>query len=116
MIKQERKALRLIKKHFGFSEIIFLDPDKKKFLCDKIEVSYKNEDIPLIIRSLANQGYLKLSNHPTSIYFGLTYEGYNRFKFLMDSFKIAFLTKWLPGFISGVVTTVVTEWLIRSIL
>ncbi len=116
MLKQERKVLHLIKKHFGFSELIFLDSENSKLVCDKTVVSYKNGNMPLIIHSLSAQGYLKLHKHPTDIYFCLTYEGYYRFKILMDNFKISFFTKWIPGFISGVASAFAVEWLIRNCL
>ena len=116
MLKQERKILHLIKKHFGFSDLIFFDSENHQFICNDLKITYENENSPQIIKSLATQGYLEIHSHPTDFYFCLTYEGYNRFKLLMDSFKISFLTKWVPGFISGVVSAVAEEWLISNFL
>ncbi len=116
MLKQERKALRLIKKYFGFSNLIFLDSENHQFVCNNLKVAYENENTSQIIKSLEAQGYLEIHSHPTDLYFCLTYEGYNRFKLLMDSFKISFYTKWLSGFISGVATAVAAEWLISNFL
>lgn len=116
MLRQERKTLHLIKKNFGFSEMIFVDHENQYLINDGLKVSYSNDDMPYIIRALADQGYLKIHNHPTNLYFCMTYEGYNRFKLLMDGFKISFITRWIPGFISGAAAAFVAEWLVRSVL
>jgi len=116
MIKSERKTLRLIKKKFGLDKLIFLDTCNHIFISDDIKVSYRYKNMRHIIQSLSKSGYLELSNHPTDIYFSLTYEGYYRFCLLMDSLKNAFITKWIPGFISGVATAVAVEWLISNFL
>ncbi len=116
MIKCERKTLETIKKNFDLDRIIYLDTERNLFIANEIQISYKDKSMPYIIKSLANQGYLSLHNHPVDIYFSLSYEGYNRFKFQIDSFKRSFLTKWIPGFISGVVTAFVAELLIYSFL
>lgn len=112
MLRSERKTINSIKKHFGY-ELVYLDVENNLFISNEIKIPYKYKDMPYIIRSLSDQGYIMLSNHPTDIYFSLTYEGYNRFKFMMDSFKTSFFTKWIPGFISGVVTAIATELLLN---
>lgn len=115
MLKSERKTINTIKKSFGY-ELVYVDTEKNLFISNGIQVPYKYKDMPYIIRSLSDQGYIILSNHPTDIYFSLTYEGYNRFKLLADSFKTSFFTKWIPGFISGVATAIATELLLNNFL
>lgn len=116
MLRQERKTLRLIKKKFGFDRIIFLDSGNSQFVSDEIQVTYRYKNMPHIINALANAGFLTLSNHPTFIYFSLTYEGYYRSQLLMNGFISSFFQKWIPGFISGVAVAFVAEWLIHIFL
>lgn len=116
MIKKERKALRLIKKHFGHSEMVFLDQDNRLLISNDTSVPFPYDDMCGIIHSLSNEGILSLHDHPTETYFSLTYEGYHRFEILADNFKIAFFTRWIPGFISGVATSFLVELLIQLLL
>ena len=116
MIKKERKTLHLIKKHFGLSDPVLLDPDNRLMISGEISVPFPYDDMDGIIRSLAKKDLLVLSDHPLQTYFSLTYEGYNRFLILADNFRTSFFTKWIPGFISGVITAVVAELIIFLIL
>lgn len=116
MINRERKTLNLIRKKFSLDEVIFLDCDKHVFRCDGIEVPYRYEDMPHIIRSLSESGLLLLSDNPCDTYFSITYDGCYLRQQMLDNLRIAFLTKWIPGFISGVATTLVVELLLRYLL
>lgn len=116
MINRERKTLNLIRKNFALDSIIFLDCDKHVFQCDDIEVPYHYKDMPYIIRSLSQSGLLLLSDHTCDTYFSITYDGCYLRQQMLDNFRISFLTKWIPGFISGVATTLVTELLLRYFL
>ncbi len=116
MIKKERKTLHLIKKHFGLSDPVLLDPDNRLMISGEISVPFPYDDMDGIIHSLANKDFLALSDHPLQTYFSLTYEGYNRFKILADNFRISFFTKWVPGFVSGILTAIAAELILRLIL
>ena len=116
MLRRERKTLNRIKKNFKLDSIIYLDTDNQFFMSNNTKVPYRYADMYYIIRSLSQAGYLQLSNHPTDTYFSLTYDGYNRFRYQLDAFRISFFAKWLPGFISGTISTLLVEWLIRCYL
>ncbi|MCM1026495.1 MAG: hypothetical protein NC432_08650 [Roseburia sp.] len=116
MLKQERKLLNLIRKNFNLDSLIYFDEENNCLCEDNITVALKSDESAHIIRFLADQGYLELADHPLQIYFTLTYEGYHRYRILMDNIRIFFFTKWIPGFISGILSALAIEWLIRSFL
>lgn len=106
MIKCERKTLKTLRKKFNYDDIVYVEGNQ--LISDNITLSLPYDDLEHIIRSLSVQGYLTLHQHPLDTYFSISYEGIHKLEKDIDNFKLSFFTKWLPGFISGILVGVLS--------
>lgn len=112
MLKRELKLLDLIIKNFKVGEIIFFDSSCNSLKHNQVTVPLHDSYAPSIISKLAECDFLSLSNHPNELYFSLTYDGLTRRQRLVSNFIHNFLTRYIPGFISGVAATVLSQYLL----